>query len=311
MSYLKYVKAGILICVGLGVGAAAWAAGIEPRLVYLSRRDAEIPNLPEPWEGERMAMIADIQVGMRFANTDTARRMVRRIISERPSIVLLGGDFLYLPGNRYHECIATVLDILRPLTDCKLRTFAVLGNHDYAMFSEESAVNRFLAAELRRSLESIDIKVLNNEDIQLYPTDVDRHDPADVLHLIGLGEARANDDSPGDLFERIGSATPRIVVMHNPRTFGKLAPGTAPFAVAAHTHGGQVRIPFTPNWVWRRIHGPHESHARGWVTGMGQTGNNLYINQGTGFSMLPIRFNCIPELTLFTLHRPEQDPATR
>jgi predicted MPP superfamily phosphohydrolase len=46
-------------------------------------------------------------------------------------------------------------------------------------------------------------------------------------------------------------------------------------------------------------------HADGWIRdrGFGAPGNTLYVNRGIGFSDVPIRINCPPELTLFTLRR--------
>ncbi len=41
----------------------------------------------------------------------------------------------------------------------------------------------------------------------------------------------------------------------------------------------------------------------GWIHDYGQPGNRLYINRGIGFSRFPIRINCPPEITLFTLRR--------
>ena len=41
----------------------------------------------------------------------------------------------------------------------------------------------------------------------------------------------------------------------------------------------------------------------GWVDGwFGEPGNRLYVNRGIGFGTVPIRTNCPPEVTVFTLH---------
>lgn len=42
-------------------------------------------------------------------------------------------------------------------------------------------------------------------------------------------------------------------------------------------------------------------HADGWIDGYGKAGNRLYVNRGIGMSAVPIRINCPPELTIFTL----------
>jgi predicted MPP superfamily phosphohydrolase len=34
----------------------------------------------------------------------------------------------------------------------------------------------------------------------------------------------------------------------------------------------------------------------------GQAGNRLEVNRGIGISTFPVRINCRPELTFFTLH---------
>ncbi len=39
----------------------------------------------------------------------------------------------------------------------------------------------------------------------------------------------------------------------------------------------------------------------GWIEGFGEPGNQLYVNRGIGFSVVPIRILCPPEVTLFTL----------
>ena len=44
-----------------------------------------------------------------------------------------------------------------------------------------------------------------------------------------------------------------------------------------------------------------EVHADGWISDYGAPGNRLYVNRGIGFSVLPLRLNCPPELTWFTL----------
>ena len=39
----------------------------------------------------------------------------------------------------------------------------------------------------------------------------------------------------------------------------------------------------------------------GWADVYGEPGNRLYVSRGVGFSLIPFRLNCPPELTMFTL----------
>ncbi len=91
--------------------------------------------------------------------------------------------------------------------------------------------------------------------------------------------------------------------MHNPSSFPRLRAGAAPFAVAGHTYGGQVKLPLLGKGSWISLVKGMNFPVAGWSEGYGQAGNRLYVNRGIGFSLLPIRINCPPELTLFTLRR--------
>jgi uncharacterized protein len=48
-------------------------------------------------------------------------------------------------------------------------------------------------------------------------------------------------------------------------------------------------------------HEEEQVHVDGWIEGYGESGNQLYVNRGIGFSFIPIRINCAPKLTVFTL----------
>jgi hypothetical protein len=88
--------------------------------------------------------------------------------------------------------------------------------------------------------------------------------------------------------------------MHNPETFAAI-PDVGAIALAGHTHGGQIRIPFTPEWTLLTYVAGDRVHADGWIEDYGEPSNRLYVNRGIGFSLLPLRINCPPEITLFTL----------
>ena len=94
-------------------------------------------------------------------------------------------------------------------------------------------------------------------------------------------------------------------MMHNPATFAKLEPASAPLAVAGHTHGGQIRVPFLPEWSYLRLFQDDVVHTDGWIEGYGAGGNELFVNRGIGMSVLPIRINCSPAVSVFELHRGE------
>lgn len=301
MRAFKYGGYGILTALLL---LLIWGFLVEPRLIDTEEHAALVPDLPSAWVGQRIAVVADYQVGMWGANTGTMRRITERLVEERPAAVLLAGDFVYKPANDSNEEIETVLEIVRPLSAAGIPTFAVLGNHDYSLDLRDDPKNDQLARRLREALESAGVRVLDNEAVRLART-ADAGAAPETLYLVGLGSEWADEARPDVALQGVPAGAPRIVFMHNPNSFLKIPAGAAPLAVAAHTHGGQIRIPGTPSWSWLSIVTEGEPHADGWITDedFGEPGNRLYVNRGVGFSDLPVRINCRPELTYLRLGR--------
>lgn len=81
MRALKYALAatGVLAALALAWGLA------EPYFLAPEREEAEIPGLPAAWEGKRVGLISDWQIGMWLDNTPTMRRSVDRLVEERPA----------------------------------------------------------------------------------------------------------------------------------------------------------------------------------------------------------------------------------
>ena len=265
----------------------------EPYFIDQREVSATLPNLPEPWEGQRVAVIADFQVGMWFGNTWTVRRIVHRLVEEPPAAVLIAGDFIYHPHKDRRE-VGKAVRLLEPLVKANIPIYVVLGNHDYQMPTAKAAKDADLAAELVSALEAAGVRVLQNEAAPLALGGV-------PLYIVGVGSHVADEDNPEAALAQVPEDAPRLAIMHHPTSFLKFPAGTAPLAFAAHTHGGQFRLPFTPEWSWMTFSEADEVHADGWTDDFGEAGNRLYINRGIGFSVVPFRLNAPPELTLVTL----------
>jgi predicted MPP superfamily phosphohydrolase len=91
---------------------------------------------------------------------------------------------------------------------------------------------------------------------------------------------------PGDAY--------RIALFHSPAFFAVSA-GRYELALAGHSHGGQVRLPFLdPLWLPSGI----GRFVEGWFE---KDGSRMYVSRGIGMTILPIRFFCRPELAIITL----------
>ena len=267
---------------------------LEPYRLVIDKIDGPVPGLPKRWQGARVVLLADFQVGLFMDNRATVRRAVARTLALQPELVLVAGDFIHDTKRG----IKPVTEILAPLIKAGIPTFAVLGNHDYAMPTVRDPENRALAENLERALQDMGIRVLHNQSIAL-------EKDGETLYLVGIGSHVPQDDDPERAFAEVPEGAPRLVLMHHPDTYAEIAAQKAPLAFAGHTHGGQVRLPFASGrsfLTWLR---DGQNYNADWAKRYGKAGNRLYITRGIGCSVAPIRLNCPPELTLITLKRPE------
>jgi predicted MPP superfamily phosphohydrolase len=121
------------------------------------------------------------------------------------------------------------------------------------------------------------------------------------LHVYGLDDfelspgywpkfARAEKEWSGIPLEE-----PLIVLSHNPDVFPSL-PNRVALTLAAHTHGGQVRLPLIGSPIVPSSFG--QRFARGLIEERGRT---LFVNTGLGTSILPVRLGVPPEISVLTL----------
>ncbi len=111
-----------------------------------------------------------------------------------------------------------------------------------------------------------------------------------------VGFADQDTDRPtADGYELCDDGQPIIALMHSPDSRG-LMTGDEVLAVAGHTHGGQINLPF----IGRRVTSTQCGEPCAY--GMIQSGPPLYVTSGLGTSILPLRFRSPPELVVFTLN---------
>ncbi len=271
----KFLKWSALAGTAAVAGAAVDALAIEPHGFMVTRYDLPIANLPGAWEGIRIAQLTDIHVGP-YSSLDDARRIVQMSNDLKQDIVILTGDYV----SRAKAISHALVEVLRNLR-AKIGKFAVLGNHDYW-----ADAKRMLIA-----LTSTGIVMLTNRHHVL--TRRGRR-----LCLAGVDDLMAGRPDLQAALSGAPEGVPRILLCHNPDYADRMPHSPkVDFMICGHTHGGQVKLPLYGPLVLP-IH--NRKYAEGFVEGPYCP---LFISRGLGMVQYPIRFNCRPELPVFTLRR--------
>lgn len=279
-----FLKAGLIGAAGTA-GLALYAGEIERHWIDVVERDVTLSGLSSEIEGMRVVQISDIHMDD-FTEPFFLRDVVERINQLKPDAVFLTGDFVTsakAPNTTAHEAAWQCARILADL-ECK-RLYAILGNHD---------VNSG-ASEVYDALNKSGIIVLRNSYLP-----IERGNGR--LWLAGLDDAMVGHPNLDIAIpERIRNVRnePVILMCHEPdyATVIQAHPAgqSVDLMISGHTHGGQVRLPFIGALVLPPL-------GRLFVEGLFELGRmKLYVNRGIGTIQVPFRFDCPPEITLFTL----------
>lgn len=116
----------------------------------------------------------------------------------------------------------------------------------------------------------------------------------DNLWLVGLDDELAGSPQISS-YEGVPAEAKVISIFHSPELINSIKSRTN-MAFAGHSHGGQIRIPFIgPIWTPQGT----DRFESGWF----EEGHaKMYVSRGIGTSILPIRFNCRPEVAFIRVN---------
>jgi hypothetical protein len=277
-SFLKTgVRAATVAVVAVGTEATIW----EPNHPRLVQQDIFLDRLPVAWDGVRIVQLSDFHYDPYFS-IFPLRRAVEMVNPLKPDLVVFTGDFITAPeGRRRRDHTATsyaepCVELLRQIKS-RLGSYAVLGNHDCSDTDRITAI-----------LRNRGITVLANQSAAL-------EQDGKRLWIAGIEDVLGGDPDLDVALARIPPTEPVILLAHEPDYALTAATKAVDLQLSGHSHGGQIRFPFTgPLWL--------PAMARLFPMGLRKVGKlTLYTNVGLGTINIPVRWNCPPEITLFTL----------
>jgi uncharacterized protein len=239
--------------------------------IVIRHHDIPLDGLPVRFEGFTILQLSDLHLDM---NPGAMRRLVELLKQITYDICVLTGDLrgeTFGPFDAALECLAQVRTQLKPLV------YGVLGNHD--------------SIRMVPALENMGIRMLMNECETI-------ECGGQRIHLAGIDDAHLYgthniEKAAGE----IPSGECAILLSHTPEVYRQAAHAGFGLMLSGHTHGGQVCLPGSiPLTLFSVL--PRRMGAGPWRYGP----MSGYTSRGVGSCLVPVRFNCPPEITLHHLH---------
>jgi hypothetical protein len=260
------------------IKALLWIAGLYARgqrnaeAIMVRRNVVCSTRLPLAFDGFAILHLSDLHADGSEAAMARLTTLIQRLDYD---LCVLTGDYR---GATFGSSEAALRGIATLSGNIKAPVMAVLGNHD--------------SLETVPVFEHMGIRVLLNE------TEIVRRSGSrifiagiDDAHFFGTHDiSKAAAAIPADEFA--------VLLSHTPEMFREADAAGFDLMLSGHTHGGQICLPGSfPITLSARL--PRRFGAGAWRFSRLQG----YTSAGVGTSVVPVRFNCPPEITLHELRR--------
>lgn len=265
----------------LTVGGGLYMREYEPSWVEIKEISLKLPRLGRSFSGVRIVQISDLHFGG-WMTSEHLKDIVQMVVDQSPDLVVITGDFVMGYDNHHEpqiiENLGQLVAALEMLSG-NILTLAVLGNHDY-WFNHTS---------ISQMLRQAGILELNNSVHTLERS-------GEMLHLAGVDDVMERHARLDLVLSRLPEEGCAVLLAHEP-DFADTSARTGRFdlQLSGHSHGGQVVLPLVGPPVLPYL-------AQKYPSGLYKVMNMYqYTNRGVGMTFPYVRFNCRPEITVFTL----------
>jgi len=249
-----------------------WRGNKNTERIQVRHNVIELAGLPTLFDGFTMLHITDLHADM---NPGPIQRLIEILPNVAYDICVMTGDFRGQTFGPFEAALERLASVRKHL---QVPVYGVLGNHDTIRMVPE--------------IESMGIRLLLNEFVSIVRGD-------QRIHLAGIDDAHYY---RADNIQKVASSIPHdeisILLSHTPEVYRQAAHAGFQVMLSGHTHGGQIclpgSIPITLDSVL-----PRRMGAGPWKYGA-LTG---YTSVGVGSSIVPVRFHCLPEITLHHLQK--------
>lgn len=282
------------------VGVMVYGTTLGVNDLRVERVTVTSPTLPESFDGYRVIQFSDTHLGNLPSNGTLIRKLAEKINALEPDMVVFTGDLVNIQSDELDTMYSRILSSIKSPDG----TYSVLGNHDYGLYIYDTTeTSPFQStANLIARQEAMGWRVLQNEHLWIRRN-------GDSIALSGVNYPRtayvAAIDSrhPGCHLAKAMSGVPdssfSILLSHSPQLFDSVPQVAKPkLTLSGHVHAMQMKAK-----MCGRQYSP-ASLLYPMFSGLyKERGRHLYINDGIGYVLYPMRIGAKPEITVLELRR--------
>ena len=261
---MKYLSLIIILSILI---SGIWAFFIEPNIIEVKH----IIFKNEKLLGLKIVFASDFHI--KPYEKYRLKKTVKTINKQNPDIILLGGDFVNSHRRNLTYPINKIARELKKL-DAPLGVYTVMANHDGWQGKYEIA----------KTLSKNGINVLENSNVNF-----------EKFSVAGVEDIQTGNPDIEKTLKGTGENT--ILLTHSPDVFPQI-PDTVMLTLAGHTHGGQIVFPAMKPLLVPSVYG--NKYAYGLIK---ENGKTMFVSKGLGSSILPLRFNCKPEIVVIEFEK--------
>ena len=269
----------------LGLGSAFYISKVEPAWLQVTQTPLALPRLSPAFDGYRVVQLSDIHVDDVWMNQARLRHIVEVTNQLTPDLIVITGDFI--TSGPWPQ-LSTILAELRNLRAAD-GVLAIMGNHDH--WSDAAWVRQEIAAQgIREITQAWHTLSRGGQSLHIAGFEDLWQVPQVKLPLISHAPRLTQ------LTSAMPSESAAILLVHEP-DFADVSAANGRFdlQLSGHSHGGQCRIPFGGSPVL-------PTFGRKYYSGHYRVGDmQIYTHRGLGMVSPELRFNCRPEIAVFTL----------
>lgn len=255
-----------------------YSAFIEPYRISIKTVSVTGNEIYDRLDKIKIVHITDLHV-KKFGYLEN--KMIDKINQLMPDILFVTGDFV--KNNKGIGACAEIFKRIKP----KYGIYGVLGNNDYKKFF----VLQVDTDKLKKSLSDVGVKLLFNERCAVNIDGVN-------IDIIGIEDSIYGKPDISKITNKDTNGHTNILLSHSPSGIKYLNGFIPDLILTGHTHGGQVRLPFI-EYLWTPL--PLNS-PRKYSRGLFEVNKTkMYVNQGIGTNLFPMRFLCPPEISVIKL----------